>query len=164
MQVPNHLCLRINSKRKFVERLTIRPRNGLTNIDEGRIERGESCSSRVWPRKLIPIQNHLTREWIAHWKKRFRKSAFPDSPGCILLRMQRDRVEILTREPFQCSYEIGANALRDLKHVFAQVGIVAVLTGAVRAHGNTRHTFYAAGNHEIHRARGDTHSAKVNCL
>jgi len=29
----------------------------------------ESFSSRVWPRKLIPIQNHLTREWIAHWKR-----------------------------------------------------------------------------------------------
>ena len=106
----------------------------------------------------------MTRKWIAHWKKRFRKSAFPYSLGCILLRTQCEGVEILAPETFQCSYEIGANALRDLKHAFAEVGIVAVLIGAVRAHGNTRHAFYAAGNHEIHRAGANAHGAEVNCL
>src|SRR5215471_18022721 len=162
--MPNQLCLRISPNRKFVECLTIRPRHRLTKIDEGRIERSKSFSSRVWPRKLIPIQNQLTLEWIAHWKKRFRKSAFPHSPGCILLRTQCEGVEILALKTFESCYEICADALRDLKHTFAEVGVVAVLTGAVRAHRNTRHAFYTAGDDEIHRAGGDTHSAKVNCL
>src|SRR5262245_19823195 len=150
MQVPNHLCLRINSKRKFVECLTIRPRNRLTKIDEGRIERGESFSSRVRPWKLIPIQNHLIRERIAHWKKRFRKSAFPHSPGCILLRTQCEGVEILALKTFESCYEIGADALRDLKHTFAEVGVVAVLASTIRAQRKARHAFDDTAHHDVH--------------
>ena len=47
-----------------------------------------------------------------------------------------------------------AAIMQKLIYAFAQVGIVAILTGTVGAHRNVRHAFDAAGNHQIHRARG----------
>ena len=68
-------------------------------------------------------------------------------------------------EHFETEADVGVHAWGETRaEAFAQVRIVAVLTGTVRAHGNTRHAFYAAGNHEIHRAGANTHGAKVNCL
>ena len=137
--------LGIAGQRDLVQRLAVRSRRRRAQPLEGRRGAPASPSAVVSGRRnssrsstTAPVSGSRTAKSARpkrHSRLRLRR---------LLLRAKGEGVQLLAREALQRGDQVGADPLRHLEVLAAQVRVDAVLPAAVAAHGHARHALDAA--------------------
>ncbi len=117
---------------------------------------------------LIATMEGFTREELDAFALRSQQRAAEAQRECrfsrALLRAEREGIQLLAGKALHGGDQVGADALRHLGVLAAQVRVHPVALAAVAAHGHARHALHAAAHHHVLRAAHHPHRGEVHRL
>ena len=127
-----------------------------------RLQTGQALDRGIGLDKIVALKNGHAAT-VLHWDNGTVEPAIIPRMRCTLLRQDGVLVDVLAGPSRECGNGIGANPLR-YKARFNSKFWITRHGATVRPHGDTRHRFDAACDHQIFPSRCDLLCRDIHCL